>query len=89
MHFSIYEILQLTINPREVTSADVTTVEKRLMLTMDMIVMKKKRVAIIKHHKMLQKQQQHDAQKRQTFWDMLKTVSNVRTSGESTANDIS
>lgn len=61
--------VQLVILPfREVSLADVTNIEKRLMQTMDMIIMKKKRIAISRRQKM----SNNDYNRRkQGIWGMI------------------
>ncbi|XP_017770215.1 PREDICTED: Golgi pH regulator [Nicrophorus vespilloides] len=58
---------------REVSPADVATTEKRLMQTMEMIVMKKKRIAMSKKQS-LEKGASSDADKKQGIWGMLYSV---------------
>lgn len=62
---------------REVSPADVTSIEKRLMQTMDMIVMKKKRVAIAKKQTM-EKLSRESSRERVGIWGMLTSVTTNR-----------
>ncbi|KAF2904301.1 hypothetical protein ILUMI_01866 [Ignelater luminosus] len=62
---------------REVSPADVTSIEKRLMQTMDMIVMKKKRVAIAKKQTSA-KMARDGSRERFGIWGMLTSVTSNR-----------
>lgn len=53
---------------REVSEADVTNVEKRLMQTMDMILIRKKRLAIAKKEA---SKKLNDNTKKKGIWAML------------------
>ncbi|XP_028140483.1 Golgi pH regulator [Diabrotica virgifera virgifera] len=56
---------------REVSEADVLTIEKRLMQTMDMIVLRKKKLAIAKKQSM---EKVNDATKKRGLWSILSSV---------------
>ncbi|XP_018324186.1 Golgi pH regulator [Agrilus planipennis] len=58
---------------REVSPMDVANSEKRLMQTMDMIVMKKKRVAIAEKQ-MLQSRMSHSLSNQKSIWSMFSAV---------------
>lgn len=60
---------------REVSLADVTNIEKRLMQTMDMIVMKKKRIAISRKQKMVNNDYNR---RKQGIWGMIYSVGSDR-----------
>lgn len=56
---------------REVTEADVSTVEKRLIQTMDMILTRKKRLAIAKKEA---SKKLNDNSKKKGIWAMLSPI---------------
>ncbi|XP_072377208.1 Golgi pH regulator isoform X2 [Diabrotica undecimpunctata] len=56
---------------REVSEADVLNIEKRLMQTMDMIVLRKKKLAIAKKQSL---EKVSDATKRRGLWSILSSV---------------
>lgn len=61
---------------RPVSQADVLTLERRLLLTMDMILAKKKRIAI-------DKKQSKTQQTKQGIWGMISSVAQLSSSAES------
>lgn len=61
---------------RPVLQTDVHTLERRLMLTMDMILTKKKRIA-------LDRKQNRTTTSKQGIWGMLSSVAQLRSSTES------
>lgn len=64
---------------RNVTDSDILALERRLLQTMDMIVSKKKRIAMTRR----QMYQRGEDQNRQTgFWGMIKSVTSTQTGGE-------
>lgn len=62
---------------REVSAADVANVEKRLMQTMEMIVMKKKRIAVAKRK--AGETGEYGGRRRQGIWGMLYSVGTDKT----------
>ncbi|CAD5125669.1 DgyrCDS13871 [Dimorphilus gyrociliatus] len=56
---------------RQVSNTDIQSVEKRIMQTMDMILMKKKRIALEKRENM---RRSAVSQERRGFWSMIKQV---------------
>lgn len=62
---------------REVSPADVTNIEKRLMQTMDMIVMKRKRIAILKKQSQ-EKTSKEGVKEKIGIWGMLTSVTSNR-----------
>lgn len=60
---------------REVSITDVTSIEKRLMQTMDMIVMKKKRIAISRRQAL---ESNEYGRRKQGLWGMLYSVGSDR-----------
>lgn len=56
---------------RNVTDADILALERRLLQTMDMIISKKKRIAVA-HRTMFQRGEVHN--KPTGFWGMIKSV---------------
>ncbi|KAH0624917.1 hypothetical protein JD844_032844 [Phrynosoma platyrhinos] len=67
---------------RNVTDADILALERRLLQTMDMIISKKKRIAMV-HRNMFQRGEVHN--KPSGFWGMIKSVT---TSASGSENDI-
>lgn len=64
---------------RNVTDADILALERRLLQTMDMIVSKKKRIAMTRR----QMYQRGEDQNKQTgFWGMIKSVTSTQTGSE-------
>lgn len=61
---------------REVSAADVANVEKKLMQTMEMIVMKKKRIAIARKQSM---ESNDYGRRKQGLWGMLYSVGSDKT----------
>ncbi|CAG05859.1 unnamed protein product, partial [Tetraodon nigroviridis] len=65
---------------RNVTDSDILALERRLLQTMDMIVSKKKRIAMTRR----QMYQRGEDQNKQTgFWGMIKSVTSTQTGSES------
>lgn len=60
---------------REVSITDVTNIEKRLMQTMDMIVMKKKKIAISQRQAM---ESNEYGRRKHGLWGMLYSVGSDR-----------
>ncbi|XP_010003819.1 PREDICTED: Golgi pH regulator B [Chaetura pelagica] len=65
---------------RNVTDADILALERRLLQTMDMIVSKKKRIAVA-HRTMFQRGEVHN--KPTGFWGMIKSVTTSAAGSES------
>uniref|UniRef100_A0A673B107 Golgi pH regulator n=1 Tax=Sphaeramia orbicularis TaxID=375764 RepID=A0A673B107_9TELE len=64
---------------RNVTDSDILALERRLLQTMDMIVSKKKRIAMTRR----QMYQRGEDQNKQTgFWGMIKSVTSTQTGSE-------
>ncbi|KAM7380378.1 hypothetical protein PAMP_003680 [Pampus punctatissimus] len=64
---------------RNVTESDILALERRLLQTMDMIVSKKKRIAMTRR----QMYQRGEDQNKQTgFWGMIKSVTSTQTGSE-------
>lgn len=69
---------------RPVSKTDVSNTEKRLLQTIDMIINKKKRIAVAKHKSLSSSLSMDNSQSKSSIWDFLKTVSvSVTGSGES------
>lgn len=69
---------------RPVKHADIQIVERKLMQTMDMIVVKKKRIALMERDSRSQKNRSIKEASTSGVWSMLKSVASVRaTSSES------
>lgn len=67
------------------THADIQAVERKLMQTMDMIVVKKKRIALVERDARSQKSRNLKEATNTGVWSMLKSVASVRaTNTEST-----
>lgn len=64
---------------RPVTHADILIVERKLMQTMDMIVVKKKRIALIERDSRSQKNRSTKEVNTSGVWSMLKSVASGRT----------
>ena len=62
-----------------VMPSDVQTIEKRLLQTMDMILAKKKRIALAKKCSVINGTQSN--QSNSGIWSMLKTVTSVNKNG--------
>lgn len=71
-----YPYTSMTYFIRPVSQADVLTLERRLLLTMDMILAKKKRIAI-------DRKQNKTHQTRQGIWGMLSSVTQLSSGTES------
>lgn len=69
-----YPYTSMTYFIRPVSQADVLTLERRLLLTMDMILAKKKRIAI-------DRKQNKAHSTRQGIWGMLSSVTQLSSSG--------
>uniref|UniRef100_A0A9J7XUD8 Golgi pH regulator n=1 Tax=Cyprinus carpio carpio TaxID=630221 RepID=A0A9J7XUD8_CYPCA len=69
---------------RNVTDSDILALERRLLQTMDMIVSKKKRIAMTRR----QMYQRGEEQNKQTgFWGMIKSVTSSPSGSESILNE--
>uniref|UniRef100_A0A7N6BIR6 G protein-coupled receptor 89B n=1 Tax=Anabas testudineus TaxID=64144 RepID=A0A7N6BIR6_ANATE len=64
---------------RNVTDSDILALERRLLQTMDMIVSKKKRIAMTRRQ-MYQRGEDHN--KQTGFWGMIKSVTSTQTGSE-------
>lgn len=71
-----YPYTSMTYFIRPVSQTDVVTLERRLLLTMDMILAKKKRIAI-------DKKQSKTQQTKQGIWSMISSVAQLSSSAES------
>lgn len=71
-----YPYTSMTYFIRPVSQADVLTLERRLLLTMDMILAKKKRIAI-------DRKQNKTHSTRQGIWGMLSSVTQLSSGTES------
>lgn len=71
-----YPYTSMTYFIRPVSQADVMTLERRLLLTIDMVLAKKKRIAI-------DKKQNKTVQTRQGIWGMLSSVAQLSSGTES------
>lgn len=67
------------ISHRDVSQSDVANLEKRLMQTMEMIVLKKKRIAISKKQTLENKTEESMRQK-YGIWNMLYSVGSKKNS---------
>lgn len=66
---------------RPVKHADIQIVERKLMQTMDMIVVKKKRIALIEREVGSRKSKHVKETNTSGVWSMLKSVASVGTTG--------
>lgn len=73
-----YPYSSMTYFMRPVTNTDLQAIEKRLMQTMDMILVKKKRIALAKRGSMSNSGQGKNGSN-QGIWGMLRTVTTVAT----------
>uniref|UniRef100_A0A3Q3H2C8 G protein-coupled receptor 89B n=1 Tax=Kryptolebias marmoratus TaxID=37003 RepID=A0A3Q3H2C8_KRYMA len=64
---------------RNVTDSDILALERRLLQTMDMIVSKKKRIAMTRRQMF---QRGEDQNKQTRFWEMIKSVTSTQTGSE-------
>lgn len=71
-----YPYTSMTYFIRPVSQTDVLTLERRLMLTMDMILAKKKRIAI-------DRKQNKTQQTKQGIWGMISSVTQLSSGSES------
>lgn len=71
-----YPYTSMTYFIRPVSQTDVVTLERRLLLTMDMILAKKKRIAV-------DKKQSKTQQTKQGIWSMISSVAQLSSSAES------
>lgn len=71
-----YPYTSMTYFIRPVSQTDVITLERRLLLTMDMILAKKKRIAV-------DKKQSKTQQTKQGIWSMISSVAQLSSSAES------
>lgn len=71
-----YPYTSMTYFIRPVSQTDVITLERRLLLTMDMILAKKKRIAI-------DRKQSKTQQTKQGIWGMISSVAQLSSSAES------
>lgn len=71
-----YPYTSMTYFIRPVSQTDVLTLERRLLLTMDMILAKKKRIII-------DRKQNKQHQTKQGIWGMLSSVASLSSSSES------
>nr|CAG4650182.1 EOG090X06XN [Sida crystallina] len=81
-----YPYTSMAVFMRPVTSNDIQSVERRLMQTMDMIVVKKKRIALIERDAGRSKNRQIKENASSGVWSLLKSVAMV---GSSTAENLS
>lgn len=80
--FGMYTFVNSFLNlmqtfPRPVTHADIQIVERKLMQTMDMIVVKKKRIALMERDSRSQKNRNSKDTSTSGVWSMLKSVASV------------
>lgn len=75
-----YPYTSMTYFIRPVSQADVLTVERRLLMTMDMILAKKKRIA-------LDRRQNKTHSVKQGIWGMISSVTQRATGAESKIQD--
>nr|CAG4644822.1 EOG090X06XN [Leptodora kindtii] len=75
-----------TSSYRPVTHADIQIVERKLMQTMDMIVVKKKRIAVIERDAGSRKNRQIAEGQSSSVWSMLKSVGLSSSSGSETVS---
>lgn len=68
-----YPYTSMTVFMRPVTSSDIVSLERKLMLTMDMILSKKKRIALAERDRQLRSSQAR-SQSSKGLWNMLKSV---------------
>lgn len=72
----IAQLISFCLLRRPVSQADVLTLERRLLLTMDMILAKKKRIAI-------DRKRNKTTSPKQGLWGMLSSVAQLSSSAES------
>lgn len=79
--FTFHTSQSCTSSYRPVTHADIQIVERKLMQTMDMIVVKKKRIAVIERDAGSRKNRQIAEGQSSSVWSMLKSVGLSSSSG--------
>nr|CAH0112470.1 unnamed protein product [Daphnia galeata] len=75
-----YPYTSMAVFMRPVTHTDIQIVERKLMQTMDMIVVKKKRIALMERDSRSQKNRNTKDTSTLGVWSMLKSVASVRVS---------
>ncbi|XP_046464251.1 Golgi pH regulator-like [Daphnia pulex] len=75
-----YPYTSMAVFMRPVTHTDIQIVERKLMQTMDMIVVKKKRIALMERDSRSQKNRNTKETSTLGVWSMLKSVASVRVS---------
>lgn len=80
LSFGTEQLFNLLSVFRPVTHTDVQLIERRLMQTMDMIVVKKKRIALMEREAGARKNRHSRQSSASGVWSMLKSVASAATS---------
>jgi len=75
-----YPYASMAVFMRPVTHSDIQSIERKLMQTMDMIVVKKKRIALIERDADSRNNSRHTKENPSGVWSMLKSVASVGSS---------